>query len=205
MLTKKDLEEKFDMGANTVYRTLQVCPLGTKKKEYTESEVEQYFVPARQMLDAGKTYEEVAAYFKMKNPSDAGAEAGGESENEEFNANGFAANEADDAVDGVTMATAQAFSGMVDQAVKDVAPFIPALVAQAINQEMQQGGEIRKAFDNFNEQVRSGKRMSSGAQFLVQKLREGKKNQLTGTAQEQPLLEASAENLESNSNGSSES
>lgn len=202
MLTKKDLEEKFDMGANTVYRTLQVCPLGTKKKEYTESEVEQYFVPARQMLDAGKTYEEVAAYFKMKNPEGAGAD---EVEQSEFNADGFAANEADDAVDGVTMATAQTFSGMVDQAVKDVAPFIPALVAQAINQEMQQGGEIRKAFDNLNEQVRSGKRMSSGAQFLVQKLREGKKNQLTGTAPGQPLLEASAENLESNSNGSSES
>lgn len=202
MLTKKDLEEKFDMGANTVYRTLQVCPLGTKKKEYTEEEVEQYFVPARQMLDAGKTYEEVAAYFKMKSPEGAGAD---EVEQSEFNASGFAANEADDAVDGVTMATAQAFSGMVDQAVKDVAPFIPALVAQAINQEMQQGGEIRKAFDNFNEQVRSGKRMSSGAQFLVQKLREGKKNQLTGTAPGQHLLEASAENLESNSNGSSES
>lgn len=139
----------------------------TSNKQYSDEEIEQYFIPARKMLDAGKTYSDVESYFGTK--SSQGTE---EVEQSEFNANGFAANEADDAVDGVTMATAQAFSGMVDQAVKDVAPFIPALVAQAINQEMQQGGEIRKAFDNFNEQVRSGKRMSSGAQFLVQKLRQ---------------------------------
>lgn len=200
MVTKKDLESKFDLSANTVYKTLQCCGLDTSNKQYSDEEIEQYFVPARKMLDAGKTYSDVESYFGTK--SSQGTE---EVEQSEFNASGFAANEADDAVDGVTMATAQAFSGMVDQAVKEVAPFIPALVAQAINQEMQQGGEIRKAFDNFNEQVRGGKRMSSGAQFLVQKLRQSKKNQLTGIAQEQHLLEASAENLESNSNESSES
>lgn len=200
MVTKKDLESKFDLSANTVYKTLQCCGLDTSNKQYSDEEIEQYFVPARKMLDAGKTYSDVESYFGTK--SSQGTE---EVEQSEFNASGFAANEADDAVDGVTMATAQAFSGMVDQAVKEVAPFIPALVAQAINQEMQQGGEIRKAFDNFNEQVRGGKRMSSGAQFLVQKLRQSKKNQLTGTAQEQHLLEASAENLDENSNESSES
>lgn len=196
MVTKKDLESKFDLSANTVYKTLQCCGLDTSSKQYSDEDIEQYFIPARKMLDAGKTYTDVESYFGTK--SSQGTE---EVEQSEFNASGFAANEADDAVDGVTMATAQAFSGMVDQAVKDVAPFIPALVAQAINQEMQQGGEIRKAFDNFNEQVRSGKRMSSGAQFLVQKLRQTKKNQLTGIAQEQHLLEASAENLDENSNG----
>lgn len=200
MLTKKDLESKFDLSANTVYKTLQVCGLGTSNKQYSEEEIEQYFVPARRMLDAGKTYTDVEEYFGTKNSSGTGV-----GEQDEFNADGFAANEADDAVDGVTMATAQAFSGMVEQAVKDVAPFIPALVAQAINQEMQQGGEIRKAFDNFNEQVREGKRMSQGAQFLVQKLRQSKKNQLTGTAKDMPLLEASVENSESNSTDSSES
>jgi len=59
MLTKKDLEIKFNLGGNTVYRTLQVCPLDTKKKEYTEEEIEQYFAKARELLDAGKTYKEV--------------------------------------------------------------------------------------------------------------------------------------------------
>ena len=65
MLTKKDLKRKFNLGHNTVYRTLQACPLGTKKKNYTEAEIEQYFVPARQMLTAGKTYKEVEQYFAL--------------------------------------------------------------------------------------------------------------------------------------------
>ena len=66
MLTKKDLKRRFNIGQNTVYRTLQACPLSTKKKNYTESEIEQYFVPARQMLAAGKTYKEVEQFFALK-------------------------------------------------------------------------------------------------------------------------------------------
>ena len=69
MLTKKDLKRRFKIGHNTVYRTLQVCPLDTKKTSYTEAEIEQYFIPARQMLKEGKTYQEVEQYFAKSNPS----------------------------------------------------------------------------------------------------------------------------------------
>ena len=193
MLTKKDLEIKFNLGGNTVYRTLQVCPLDTKKKEYTEEEIEQYFAKARELLDAGKTYKEVEQFFGLNNPD--GAEA---IETEEFSAEGFAANEADDATDSVTMATAETLASMVEKSVEEIAPYIPALVTQAINQQMQEGGKIREAFNQMNEQILRGKRMSSGAQFLMNKLKSGKKpTQLTGT-QEQNLLEASAENSEGN-------
>ncbi len=193
MLTKKDLEIKFNLGGNTVYRTLQVCPLDTKKKEYTEEEIEQYFAKARELLDAGKTYKEVEQFFGLNNPD--GAE---EVEAEEFNAEGFAANEADDAADSVTMATAETLAGMVEKSVEEIAPYIPALVTQAINQQMQEGGKIREAFNQMNEQILRGKRMSSGAQFLMNKLKSGKKpTQLTGT-QEQNLLEASVSNSEEN-------
>ena len=100
----------------------------------------------------------------------------------------------------MTMATAQTVAGMVEQSVKEVAPYIPALVTQAINQEMQEGGAIKEAFNQMNEQIREGKRMSSGAQFLMNKLKSARKpNQLKGT-EEQNLLEASAENSESPSN-----
>lgn len=200
MLTKKDLEEKFSMGANTVYRTLQVCPLGTRKKEYTEEEVKQYFVPARQMLDAGKTYEEVAAYFKMKNPEGASAGAG-DVENEEFNAEGFAANQATDASDAVGVAVAQTVADMVESGVKQVAPYIPALVMQTINQELN-SGEIKQAFDNMRSQIKSNSNGNgSGAAFLLQKMQGQKSpNQLSGS-KEQPLLEASVENLDKNLNG----
>ena len=193
MLTKKDLEIKFNLGGNTVYRTLQVCPLDTKKKEYTEEEIEQYFAKARELLDAGKTYKEVEQFFGLNNPD--GAET---IETEEFNAEGYAANEADDAADGVTMATAETLASMVEKSVEEIAPYIPALVTQAINQQMQEGGKIREAFNQMNEQILRGKRMSSGAQFLMNKLKSGKKpTQLTGT-QEPNLLEASVENSEGN-------
>ena len=68
MPTKKDLKRRFSIGHNTVYRTLQACPLGTKKKNYTEAEIEQYFIPARQMIAAGKTYQEVKQYFALNHP-----------------------------------------------------------------------------------------------------------------------------------------
>jgi len=193
MITKKDLEIKFNIGANTVYRTLQVCPLDTKKKEYTDEEISQYFAKARELLDTGKTYKEVEQFFSLDNPD--GAE---EIDTEEFSAEGYAANQADDAADGVTMATAETLSGMVDKSVEEIAPYIPALVTQAINQQMQEGGKIREAFNQMNEQIRSGKRMSSGAQFLMNKLKSGQKpTQLTGT-QEPNLLEASVSNSEEN-------
>lgn len=70
MLTKKDLKQRFKIGHNTVYRTLQVCPLDTKKISYSEAEIEQYFVPARQMLQKGKTYQEVEQYFAESNLSE---------------------------------------------------------------------------------------------------------------------------------------
>lgn len=201
MLTKKDLESKFDLSTNTVYKTLQVCPLGTKKKEYTEEEIDQYFVPARQMLNAGKTYEEVAEYFNMKNPAGASTDVDGE----EFNAEGFAANQATDATEAVGVAVAQTVADMVESGVKQVAPYIPALVMQTINQELN-SGEIKQAFDNMRSQIKSSSNGNgSGAAFLLQKMQgQQSPNQLSGS-KEQPLLEASAENLESNSNGSSES
>ncbi len=71
MLSKKDLKRRFKIGHNTVYRTLQACPLGTKKKLYTEAEIQQYFVPARQMLKAGQTYQEVQQYFSRQGNSTA--------------------------------------------------------------------------------------------------------------------------------------
>lgn len=70
MLTKKDLKQRFKIGHNTVYRTLQVCPLDTKKISYSEAEIEQYFVPARQILQKGKTYQEVEQYFAESNLSE---------------------------------------------------------------------------------------------------------------------------------------
>jgi len=200
MLTKKDLEQKFNLGSNTVYRTLQSCPLGTKKKEYTEEEIEEYFVPARTMLDSGKTYQEVAEYFQNQT-----GETTEEAEEDDFNAQGFTDNQASDAADAATTATAETVVNLIDQSIDEVAPYVPALVVQALNKEFASGGRIREAFDQMNSQLqkKKGKKTSSGAQMLKDKLQE-RQNQLPGT-QKQNLLESSQENSENNSTQSYES
>lgn len=192
MLTKKDLESKFNLSANTVYKTLQCCSLDTSNKQYSDEEIEQCFVVARKMLDAGKTYSDVEEYFGTKNSSGAR-----EVRQEEFNAEGFAANQATDASDAVGIAVAETMADMVESSVKQVAPYIPALMMQTINQELN-SGEIKQAFDNMRLQIKSdgnGNGSSSGAAFLLQKMRGRQENppQLTGTQEYKQLPEASLE------------
>lgn len=191
MLTKKDLESKFNLSANTVYKTLQCCGLDTSSKQYSDEEIDQHFVTARKMLDAGKTYNDVEEYFGTKNSSGAG-EVG----QEEFNVEGFAANQATDASDAVGIAVAQTMADMVESSVKQVAPYIPALVMQTINQELN-SGEIKQAFDDMRSQIKSnsnGNGNGSGAAFLLQKMRgHPHPHQLTGTQEYKQLPEASPE------------
>lgn len=190
MLTKKDLESKFNLSANTVYKTLQCCSLDTSSKQYSDEEIEQYFVVARKMLDAGKTYSDVEEYFGTKNSSGAREVR----QEEEFNAEGFAANQATDASDAVGIAVAETMADMVESSVKQVAPYIPALMMQTINQELN-SGEIKQAFDNMRSQIKSnskGNGSSSGTAFLLQKMRGRQENppQLTGTQEYKQLPEA---------------
>ena len=192
MLTKKDLESKFNLSANTVYKTLQCCSLDTSSKQYSDEEINEYFVAARKMLDAGKTYSDVEEYFGTKSSSGAREVR----QDEEFNAEGFAANQATDATDAVGIAVAETMADMVESSVKQVAPYVPALVMSAINQELN-SGEIRQAFDHMRSQIKSkgnGNGSSSGAAFLLQKMRGRQENpQLTGTQEYKQLPEASQE------------
>ena len=189
MLTKKDLESKFNLSANTVYKTLQCCGLDTSSKQYFDEEIEEHFVVARKMLDAGKTYNDVEEYFGTKNSSGT-SEVG----QEEFNAEGFAANQATDASDAVGIAVAETMADMFESSVKQVAPYIPALVMQTINQELN-SGEIKQAFDDMRSQIKSnsnGSGNGSGAAFLLQKMRgRPHPHQLTGTQEYKQLPEAS--------------
>lgn len=66
MITKKDLEARFGITDNTVYKTIAASGLDTGKEEYTEEEIEAYFVPARALLGAGKKYKEVETWAKGK-------------------------------------------------------------------------------------------------------------------------------------------
>lgn len=188
MYSKKALEEKFNVSDNTVYKTLQVCGLGTKKQEYSEEEIANFFVPARTMLDAGKTYKEVKEYFHMKLQGTVAEPQ----EDEEFDAEGFAANQATDAGDAVSVAVAQTVADMVQDSVREVLPYVPALVVQTLNQELN-SSEFKESFNRVRSQIKTNK--GSGAAFLLQKMRGQNQPQLSG--KEDPrLLEPSSESLQ---------
>lgn len=205
MYAKKDLEEKFNVSDNTVYKTLQVCGLDTKKHEYSSEEIDEYFAPARKMLDSGKKYKEVKEYFRMKHgPAQGAVEA--ETEEEDFNSEGFAANQATDTSDMMNYAVAQAVGDMVEDSIEQIAPLIPAVVASALGRELAPGGKIRAGFDKMRTQIKSngsnGK--GSGAAFLLQQMRMGQ-NQLKPAAEHRQLPQASSEDSPENSNSSSSS
>jgi hypothetical protein len=194
MYSKKDLEVKFNLSDNTVYKTLQVCGLNTGKQEYSSEEIEHLFVPARQMLDAGKKYKQVKEYFALKR----GGQAVNDEpfEEQEFDASGFASNQTTDATDTVSNMVAQTVADMVERSVKDIAPFIPALVVQTINSELN-SGQIKAAFEQMRTQIKESK--GSGAAFLLQKMQiaQANQNQLIQASQEPlQLPEASQEFLQ---------
>jgi hypothetical protein len=66
LLTKKDLEARFQLADTTVYRTLKACGLSTAKRTYSEEEIQTRFIPARRLFDAGHRAIQVQEYFRLK-------------------------------------------------------------------------------------------------------------------------------------------
>ena len=165
MYTKKDLETKFKLSDTTVYKTLQLCGLNTSKQKYSSEEIDNYFAPARAMLDEGKTQKQVKDHFDLK---------GGQEFREEyadceegFEPEEYASNQTIDATDTISNVVAETVSQMVEQSVKDIAPFIPALVIQTINSELS-AEEVMAAFEAMRSDIK--KRKGSGAAFLLRKM-----------------------------------
>jgi hypothetical protein len=66
LVTKKDLEARFNLADTTVYRTLKACGLSTKRRTYTQEEIQNRFIPARKLFEAGFTVNQVKEYFSLK-------------------------------------------------------------------------------------------------------------------------------------------
>ena len=191
MPTKKDLEQQFEISDNTVYKTLKSCGLDTSKEDYSSEEIENYFKVAREILDAGKRYKDVEQYFGL---TDVDAEAEAEQQHN-HTSQGSAA-------DAVGMATAEMAVDMVQDAVKQITPHIPQLVAHTLAQEMQ-SSEMKKAFEETRSQMKQQKSGSNnaGVDFLLAKMNGSNgARQITGRSNNtqalpQALPEESEENL----------
>lgn len=180
MPTKKDLEQRFQISDNTVYKTLKACGLDTAKEDYTEEEIDNHFKVAREMLDSGKRYKDVEEYFGLNNSG--GTEERVEAQNQQSANNSSAA-------DVVGVAAAEMAVDMVQDAVKKITPHIPNLIAHTLAQEMR-SEEMKTAFEEMRSEVKQQRATNNaGVDFLLQKMNGTK--QLTGGNQNLRLPEAS--------------
>ena len=193
MPTKKDLEQQFQISDNTVYKTLKACGLDTSKEDYTEEEIENYFQVAREMLSAGKRYKDVEQYFGL---ADVEPTETNQSSHEGQTSQGSAA-------DVVGMQTAEMAVDMVQDAVKQIAPHIPQLVAHTLAEEMR-SPEMKASFNEMRSEIKQQqKTTNAGVDFLLKRMngRNGAKQLTGGSNNTQTLPEASPlEESEANSN-----
>lgn len=117
MYTKENLSQQFDLSEKTVEKTLQISGLDAGKQEYSASEVEEFFAPARKMLSAGIAYKEVKAYFQMKLGEPVELH-----EEEEFH--------------DLSVAVAQIIADAVENSVREVLPSVSKLVAKTVDRKL---------------------------------------------------------------------
>ena len=215
MPCKKELAERFNLGSNTVYRTLQCTPLGTNKKDYSEEEIQEFFVPAREMLDVGQTYQQVAQYFGIKDTPLDEADKQESSTNRESTSSRSAGGTNISATEVVeaelSVAAAVAVDEVAAKSVKNVAPYVGDLLMHKLAEELQEGGAIRESIDNMNRELKerdvtnSVKSVNAGAAFLLEKMK-ARPLQLTGAPKQVAQLPeaASIEPCENNSEEQSE-
>lgn len=71
MITKKQLQERFQISDVTVTQTLRACGFDTKSTEYDDDEIEFIFAPARKLLEHSdpqvkKTYDQIKPWAEER-------------------------------------------------------------------------------------------------------------------------------------------
>jgi len=168
-LSKSQLGELLEIGSrNTIKDTLKACGLDTKQERYSDSQIWNNFIPAREMIEGGKKYKEVAAHFGVSEPENLEeSEVESETTSKEFDSDGFVVASSDFAKDQIALGAAGATANLVQEGaakgVKEVAKYIPNIVSQTILEEMQEGGSINQAFQEFNQQIADNGSNGGGA------------------------------------------
>ena len=187
-LSKSQLQELLEISSkNTLRDSLKACGLETKQERYTAEEIWEQFIPARQMVEAGSTYKDVAEHFGLK-----------DSEGEEVEVDYAAEEQYQDAgmTDGMDINVAEGMVASVEDSVERIAFYVPKLVVNTIKQKLnseQMRTAITQEMKNQLEIDRQQKSTSAGADFLLRKMNNNAK-QLTGSSNPQALPEASEEN-----------
>ena len=152
MISKKELQEKYDISLNTVRKTLEVCGLDTSRAEYTEEEINDMFDVARRMLiEEKKSYPEIAEHFGGTFEEEAPSSA-----RNSVNGAGFPTDST--FADPLAAAIHDNVEGYVqevtDEAVEDVIAHLPQMIYQSA-QRVVKSGAVNDVFQKMMEQRRA--------------------------------------------------
>jgi hypothetical protein len=194
-ISKAQLGEILEIGSrNTIRDTLRACGLDSKKERYTSDEIWNNFIPAREMIEAGKRYGDVAEHFGIKDCGGASVDAS------DADSDSFGHENGARLTDTVEIAVAESTYDVVQNSVKQVSQYVPKLVVHSLKEELNSQQMKEAIRSEMRSQLDSEKSdgNGAGAAFLLQKMKRAT-HQIEGTT-EQPLLEASGENSQENSN-----
>jgi hypothetical protein len=194
--TKKDLEAQFNISDVTVTSTMQACGLNTRKKKYTQEEVDK-FQQARELFAEGMTHREVEQYFgiQQEETEQPFAELEESTPNyeptQEFDTSEYITQHRELLGNTITQTLGSTVVEIAEEKAKEVAQLMPALVLSALNQELNK--------EEILEQIRTSKKKKEGGvpAFLLRKIQikevKTEPAKLNGQAQKQ-LPQASPEN-----------
>ncbi len=143
-VTKKELEERYNLSDNTVYKTLKACGLDTSKTSYSEEEIKDRFEKARGILEAGGTYKDVEDCFSMRQAQASPEDAFDDFPTDEASVTSLRQQ--------VSQEVLQTYDEVMDAAVRDVIPFLPMLMFKA-GSKYARNGAIHQAFAEFREML----------------------------------------------------
>lgn len=186
-LTKKEIAEKFGVHLNTVSSTLALIGVNTKKGKHPQGEVDN-FALANQMSKEGKSQNEIRDYFAQLDEQVLIQEL----HEQEFDADEFAVNQAQEASDTFNRIAATTLSDLAEDSVDEMLPHLSELMLYAINKKVNS----QEVIDAIRAQKKKSKG-ASGASFLLQKMQVKtmmpNQQKLNGKEQKQ-LPQASPEN-----------
>lgn len=155
MITKKELEDRYQISLNTVRKTLEACGLNTSLEEYTEEDIQNRFEVARRMInEEQKSYKEVAAHF--------GVEGGGDADEHlppppNGTGNGHSGVIDDSPLEDAIRSNVETYiQEVTDDAVHEVIEHLPQMIYESARKAVQSGA-IRDAFQRMLEQRRTFK------------------------------------------------
>jgi DNA-binding transcriptional MerR regulator len=129
---KKEIAELTGLSKNVVTAGLEAAGLSTSRRSYSGQELLDQFVPIRQLIDSGMTYEEIEEMQRIRH-------AGNQDEGDLSDSMDGEGGDLGDFDQAVGRGMAQMMYGVAEAAVDDLVDVVPQLVGLAMGKAVRDG------------------------------------------------------------------